>query len=72
MATNPMFHSRTKHISIKYHFLREVEANKEIRLKHCKTEEQITDIFTKALPRVKFKQLRNMISVTEMCTKEEC
>ena len=53
MAKNPVFHNRTKHISIKYHFLREVEANKEIELKHCKTEEQLADIFTKALPRPK-------------------
>ena len=72
MAKNPIFHSRTKHISIKYHFIREAEANKEIELKHCKTEEQVADIFTKALPRGKFELLRDMIGVTEMCTKEEC
>ena len=71
MAKNPMFHSRTKHIDIKYHFIREAKENKEIQLKHCKTEEQLTDIFTKALPREKFKLLREMIGVTEMNTKEE-
>ncbi|KAL5549278.1 hypothetical protein UlMin_004509 [Ulmus minor] len=71
MAKNPVFHSRTKHKSIKYQFIREAETNHEIKLKHCKTEEQLADIFTKALPRGKFEQLRDYIGVTEMCIKEE-
>ena len=72
MAKNPVFYSITKDIGIKYHFIREAEANKEIELKHCKIEEQSVDIFTKALPRVKFELLQGMIRVIEMCTKEEC
>ncbi|CAL2254987.1 unnamed protein product [Prunus armeniaca] len=72
MAKNPVFHSKTKHIAIKHHFLREVSANKEVELKYCKTEEQIADIFTKALPRPKFELLRSMLGVTQMCIKEEC
>ena len=71
MAKNLVFHSRTKHISIKYQFIREAEEDKEIQLKHCKTEEQLLDIFIKALPRAKFELLREMIGVIEMCTKEE-
>ena len=71
MAKNPVFHSRTKHISIKYHFIREAETNREIKLKHCKTEEQPADIFTKALPREKFEKLRDYIGVTEMRIKEK-
>ncbi|BBN67955.1 Disease resistance protein CC-NBS-LRR class family [Prunus dulcis] len=57
IAKNPMFHSRTKHIVIKHHFLREVSTNKETKLKYYKTEEQIADILTKALPRPKFELL---------------
>ncbi|CAL2249531.1 unnamed protein product [Prunus armeniaca] len=72
MAKNPVFHSKTKHITIKHHFLRKVSANKEVELKYCKTEEQIADIFTKALPRPKFELLRSMLGVTQMCIKEEC
>ncbi|XP_071694431.1 uncharacterized protein [Rutidosis leptorrhynchoides] len=72
MAKNHVFHGRTKHIDIKYHFLREVTAKKEIELKYCKTEEQIADIFTKALPRPKFEFLRNMLGVTSKNIKEEC
>ncbi|KHN25158.1 Copia protein, partial [Glycine soja] len=45
MAKNPVHHSRTKHIAIKYHFIREAEATKEIKLDYCRTEDQIADIF---------------------------
>jgi len=41
MAKNPVHHSRTKHIAIKYHFIREVEATKEIKLDYYRTEDQI-------------------------------
>ncbi|BBG94392.1 NAD(P)-binding Rossmann-fold superfamily protein [Prunus dulcis] len=64
VVKNLVFHIRTKHIAIKHHFLREVSANKEVELKYCKTEEQIADIFTKAIPRPKFKLLRNMFGIT--------
>ncbi|TXG56303.1 hypothetical protein EZV62_017616 [Acer yangbiense] len=72
MAKNPVFHGQTKHITIKYHFLREAEANKDIELEYCRTEEQLADIFTKALPKVRFELLRSLIGVTKMCIKEEC
>lgn len=45
--------------------------NKEIALKHYKTEEQLADVFTKALAQSKFELLRNMIRVIEIYTKEE-
>ena len=71
MVKNPVFHGRTKHIAIKYHFLREVSAKREIELHYCKTEEQVADIFTKALPRPKYEFLRNMLGVTSKYIKEE-
>ena len=69
MTKNPMFHNRTKHIRIKYHFIREIEVNNKIKLEYCRAEEQLADIFTKALSRGKFKQLRDMIGVLGMHTK---
>ena len=39
MAKNPVYHSRTKHIAIKYHFIREVVEDDEIQIKYCKTED---------------------------------
>ena len=50
LAKNPVYHSRTKHIDIKFHFLREKVASEVIALEFKPTEEMIADGFTKALP----------------------
>jgi hypothetical protein len=51
-------HSKTKHIPIKYHSLWEQVAEKNIRVEYVGTKEQVTDIFTKPLPRESFEYLR--------------
>ena len=54
MSKNHVLHYKTKHISIKYHVLREKVVEKEIRLEYVNTKKQIVDIFTKALPKDTF------------------
>ena len=49
LAKNPMHHSRTKHIDIQYHFIREKLEMEEICLSYCPTEHMIADVLTKAL-----------------------
>lgn len=49
IAKNPVHHKRTKHIDIKYHFVREKVESKEIELKYVSTNENVADIFTKGL-----------------------
>ena len=44
----PLYSSRTKHIDIRYHYIREAVQNKEIELKYCPSEEMIADTLTKA------------------------
>ncbi|KAM3327408.1 hypothetical protein P3S67_002534 [Capsicum chacoense] len=50
VTKNMAFHSRIKHIDIRYRFIRDLVASGSIVLKHCGTNEQVADILTKALP----------------------
>ena len=63
MSKNPMFHQKTRHINIRYHFIRDAIQDGTIELKYCKTEEQLADIFTKALPKDRFECLRAAFGV---------
>ena len=56
-------HSRTKHIPIKYHFLREQVAEQNIALEYISAKEQIADIFTKPLPRETFEHMHQKMGV---------
>ena len=51
---NPIQHSRTKHIEIRHHFIRDYVQNKNIILEFMPTEDQLADIFTKPLNRDRF------------------
>ena len=66
MSKNPQFHGRCKHIEIKYHFIRELVANKQLVLHYCPTEEMVADMLTKGLCRDQFNKLRNMAGVKEL------
>ncbi|BBN67205.1 hypothetical protein Prudu_9S000200 [Prunus dulcis] len=70
MAKNPVFHQRSKRIKRKFHFIREAIQEGVIELLYCKGEEQIADIFTKALPKDRFSYLRNMLGVKSASTLE--
>jgi hypothetical protein len=66
LANNLVYHARTKHIEVHYHFIREKDLSKEIDLIHVSTEDQVTDIFTKALGTDKLKKFRKMFGVLEV------
>ena len=54
LANNPVQHSRTKHIDIRHHFLRDHVAKNDILLEGVRTEDQLADIFTKPLDEAHF------------------
>ena len=63
LMKNPVFHGRSKHIDTRFHFIRECVENKLIVVKHVRTEEQRADILTKALPRVKFCKMHDLLGI---------
>jgi len=63
-------HSKTKHILIKYHFLREKVLEKKVKLEYVPSKEQVADVFTKPLPHDSFEYLRHklgMIPTSMLC-----
>ncbi len=65
-ANNPVYHARTKHIEVHYNFIKEKVLAKEINLIHVSIENQVVDIFTKALGTDKLKKFRQMLGVLEV------
>ena len=63
ISKNPVMHTKTKHIAIKYHYVRELVQDKEVKMEYVNTKEQIDDIFRKALPKDAHEYLRGKLEV---------
>lgn len=76
LAENPVFHARTKHVEVHYHFLREKVLQGDINMKSVSTDHQVADIFTKSLPATKFsefcKLLGMIICMRKVVNEGEC
>jgi hypothetical protein len=63
VAKNPILHSKTKHIEMRYHFLRDNVEKGKIALIHLPTQDQLADIFTKPLEQATFTCLQGELGV---------
>jgi hypothetical protein len=63
ISKNPVIHSKTKHIPIKYYFLREQVAENNIGVEYVGTKEQVAGIFAKPLPIESFEYLFQRLRV---------
>lgn len=63
VSKNPVMHSKTKHIPIKLHFVREKVEDKKVKMEYIKSKENIADIFTKPLTKEAFEYLRRKLGV---------
>ncbi|GJX85047.1 hypothetical protein Tco_0335821 [Tanacetum coccineum] len=63
ISCNPVQHSKTKHIDIRYHFIKEHVEKGTVELYFVGTEYQLADLFTKALPKERFEYLVHRIGM---------
>ncbi|GJU24752.1 retrovirus-related pol polyprotein from transposon TNT 1-94 [Tanacetum coccineum] len=70
ISCNPVQHSRTKHIAVRYHFIKEHVEMGTIELYFVKTDYQLADLFTKALPVDRFNYLVRRLGMRSLSPKE--
>nr|GEX91907.1 retrovirus-related Pol polyprotein from transposon TNT 1-94 [Tanacetum cinerariifolium] len=70
ISCNPFQHSRMKHIAVRYHFIKEHIEKGMIELYFVKTDYQLTDIFTKALPMDRFNYLVRRLGICSLCPQD--
>ncbi|CAL5372261.1 unnamed protein product [Camellia sinensis] len=63
LSRNPVMHGRSKHIDVRYHFLRDLCKDGVIELEFCKSGDQAADILTKPLKQPVFEKLRSILGV---------
>lgn len=66
LTRNPVFHGRSKHIHRRYHFIRECIEKGQVDVEHVSSELQKADILTKALGRIKFREMRDLIGMHDI------
>ena len=64
LANHHSYHERTKHIDIRFHFIRDVIEAKKVQVVNIASEENPADMLTKSLPRTKFKQCLDLVNFT--------
>ena len=67
LVDNLVEHSRTKHIDIRHHFLRDHQQRRDIDIYHISTENQLADIFTKPLDEKRFCRLSSELNALDSC-----
>ncbi|KAG2380359.1 Retrovirus-related Pol polyprotein from transposon TNT 1-94 Protease [Vigna angularis] len=66
LTKNPIMHSRTKHIEIRHHFIRDHVQKGDCEMEFIDSKHQLAEIFTKALPKDRFFELRRDLGILEI------
>lgn len=66
LCKNPVLHDRSKHIDTRFHFIRECVEKKQIVVEYVRSEDQLADILTKPVGRVRFQELRKKIGLEQV------
>ena len=66
ISQNPVYHGQTKHIEVRYHFIRNCVEENKVMLKYVRTDDQLADLFTKPLGITKFLEFREKIGLVKV------
>ena len=66
LSVNPVFHDRSKHIEIPYHYVRDMIDRNSVKLEYICTADQTTNILTKPLSRVKIDHFKKRLGMVEL------
>ncbi|KAL6420555.1 hypothetical protein ACFW04_014881 [Cataglyphis niger] len=69
LVKNPEAHKRTKHIDVKFHFVREVYENRQVIVDYVPTSQQLADFLIKGLTKINFKRNRDGLQICLVSTK---
>ena len=64
LCKNLVYHERTKHVDVRYHFVRELVANGDIHIQKISTEDNPADMGTKTVTAAKFSHYMNLLHVS--------
>ena len=65
LAKNPVNHESSKHIDVRFHYIRDHVKERNVELLHVASQDQVADIFTKPLPKVLFNKYNKIIGMTD-------
>ena len=65
LSKNPVYHERSKHIDTRFHYIRECVETGAVEVRHVCTKDQLADILTKTLGRMKFIEMKEKIGVRD-------